>query len=47
MLALFRGLIIWILMPRWKVNIMKGFMNLLVKSGPDKLNRQGEPKIER
>ena len=22
-------------------------MNLLVKSGPGKLNRQGEPKIER
>ena len=30
---------------RWKVNIMKGFMNLLVKSGPRDLNRQNEPKI--
>ena len=29
------------------MNIMKGFMDLLVKSGPGKLNRQGEPKIER
>ena len=44
---LFRGLIIWILMPRWKVNIMEGFMNLLVKSDPGSLNRQGESKIER
>ena len=44
---LFRGLIIWILMPRWKVNIREGFMNLLVKSDPGSLNRQGESKIER
>ena len=34
-------------MPRWKVNIMEGFMNLLVKSDPGSLNRQGESKIER
>ena len=26
---------------------MKGFLNLLVKSGPRDLNRQDEPKIER
>ena len=25
---------------------MKGFMNLLVKSGPNDLNRQDEPKIK-
>ena len=25
---------------------MKGFMNLLVKSGPRNLNRQDEPNIE-
>ena len=33
------GLIIRILRPLWKVNILKGFMNLFVKSGPDNLNR--------
>ena len=42
--VLFRGLIISILRPRWKV---KEFMNLLGKSGPRDLNRQDEPKIER
>ena len=44
----FRGLSIQILRPRLKVNIlMKGFMNLLVKSGPRDFNRQDEPETER
>ena len=44
----FRGLSIQILRPRLKVNIlMKGFMNLLVKSGPRDFNHQDEPETER
>ena len=43
----FRGLSIWILRPRWKVNIMKGFMNLLVKSGCRDFHSQDEPRRER
>ena len=45
--VLFRGLIIRILRPLWRVNVMKGLKNLLVKSGPRDLNRLDEPKIER
>ena len=45
--VLFRGLIIRIMRPRWKVNIIKEFINLLVKSGPRDLNRQDETKIVR
>ena len=42
-----RDLGIQILRPRLKVNIlMKGFMNLLVKSGPRDFNRQDEPETE-
>ena len=36
------GLIIRILRLRWKANILEGFMNMLVKSGPGNLNRQDE-----
>ena len=43
--VLFRGLIIRIMRTRWKVNIIKEFINLLVKSGPRDLNRQDETKI--
>ena len=43
--VLFRGLIIRIMRPQWKVNVIKGFINLLVKSGPRDLNRQNENKI--
>ena len=42
----FRGLSIRILRSRWKVNILKGFMNLLVKSDPRDFNPQDEPEIE-
>ena len=45
--VLFRGLIIRIMRPRWKVNIIKEFINLFVKSGPRNLNRQDETKIVR
>ena len=44
--VLFPGLIIRILRLRWKANIMKGFMNLLVKSGPCNLNRQDERNLK-
>ena len=44
----FQGLSIQILRPRLKVNILiKGFMNLLVKSGPRDFNRLDEPETER
>ena len=42
-----RDLSIQILRPRWEVNIIKGFMNLLVKSGPRDFNREDEPETER
>ena len=40
----FRGLSIRILRSRWKVNILKGFMNLSMKSDPRDFNPQ--PEIE-
>ena len=42
----FWGLSIRILRSRWKVNILKGFMNLSVKSDPRYFNPQDEPEIE-
>ena len=42
----FRGLSIRILRSLWKVNILKGFMNLSVKSDPRDFNPQDEPEIE-
>ena len=44
--VLFRDLIIRIFRRLWEVNIMKGFMNLLVKSGPGNLNRQEERDLK-